>query len=219
MPLVIAIIGKSDAGKTFLITRLIPEMKRRGYSVAAIKSCPHGFDLDVEGKDSWCFTRAGAEGVLLQSPSALGLIRARSSIASSLNEIARHYFPDFDLVLAEGFAQDLSTRRIEVLRKGISEQLESPPETLIAIVADFPLSPDKPTFDPDELSGIGDFLERSIGESKEGTPLVELKQDGTAVFLNEFVQSVMKSTIAGLIAPLKKEEKEYSEIQIRIRTQ
>jgi molybdopterin-guanine dinucleotide biosynthesis protein B len=46
MPFVIAITGKSDAGKTFLIKGLIPEMKRRGYKVAVVKNCPHSFCFD-----------------------------------------------------------------------------------------------------------------------------------------------------------------------------
>jgi len=166
MPLVIAVTGKSDAGKTYLINRLIPQMKSRGYRVAAVKYCPHGFDLDIEGKDSWNFTEAGAEGILLQSPSGLGLIRPKSKAAGSLNEVVEYYFADFDLVLAEGFVHDTSTRRIEILRRGISEELESPLEKLVAIVANFAVPIDKPVFDPIELSELADFIEKVIKENK-----------------------------------------------------
>jgi len=167
MALVLAITGKSDAGKTFLINRLVPEMKKRGYKVAAVKYCPHGFDLDIEGKDSWNFTEAGAEGILLESPSRLGLIRPKSNAAGSLNEVAEYYLADFDLVLAEGFVQDVSTRRIEILRKGISEELESPPGKLIAVIADFAFPVDKLTFNPYDLSNIADFIEKAIKENRE----------------------------------------------------
>lgn len=219
MPLVLAITGKSDVGKTFLIERLVPEMKGRGYKVAAIKHCPHGFDLDVEGKDSWHFTKAGAEGVLLQSPAGLGLIRIGASIAGSLDELAKHYFPDFHLVLAEGFARDESTRTMEVLRKGIHEQLESPRERLIAVVADFTVPTDRPAFGPNEISRIADFLEKRIKEEQKSPATVQLRINGDPVFLNEFVQSVIEGVVAGLIAPLKKkEDEETREIEVKIRS-
>ena len=218
MSLVLAITGKSDAGKTFLIKRLVPEMKERGYKVAAIKHCPHGFDLDVEGKDSWHFTKAGAEGVLLQSPAGLGLIRIGTDTAYSLDELAKHYFPDFHLVLAEGFARDESTKTVEVLRKGIHEQLESPPERLIAVVADFTIPTDRPVFGPNEIRRIADFLEKLIEEDQQSPATVQLRINGDPVFLNEFVQSVIMGTVAGLIAPLKKkEDEEMREIEVRIR--
>jgi molybdopterin-guanine dinucleotide biosynthesis protein B len=165
MPFVIAITGKSDAGKTSLIKGLIPEMKRRGYKVAVVKNCPHGFDLDIAGKDSWHFAKAGAEGILLQSPLELGLIRTKNNTVGNLNELAKYYLADFDLVLAEGFAQDTSTRKIEVLRKGISEELEAPLESLVAIVTDFAFSTDKPTFNHTQLFELADFVEKFIEEN------------------------------------------------------
>ena len=167
MAFVLAITGKSDAGKTFLINRLVPEMKKRGYKVAAVKYCPRGFDLDMEGKDSWNFTVAGAEGILLESPSRLGLIRPKSNTARNLNELAEYYLADFDLVLAEGFIHDTSTRRIEILRKGISDELESPPEKLIAVITDFAFPVDKLTFNPYDLTGIADLMEKVIKGDKE----------------------------------------------------
>ena len=218
MSLVLAITGKSDAGKTFLIERLVPEMKERGYKVAAIKHCPHGFDLDVEGKDSWHFTKAGAEGVLLQSPAGLGLIRIGTGTAASLDELAKRYFPDFNLVLAEGFARDESTKTVEVLRKGIHEQLESPPERLIAVVADFTIPTGRPVFGPNEIRRIADFLEKLIEEDQQSPATVQLRINGDPVFLNELVQSVIKGAVAGLIAPLKKKEnEEMREIEVTIR--
>jgi molybdopterin-guanine dinucleotide biosynthesis protein len=84
-----------------------------------------------------------------------------------LNEVAEYYLADFDLVLAEGFIQDVSTRRIEILRKGISEELESPPGKLIAVITDFAFPVDKLTFNPYDLSDIADFIEKAIKENQE----------------------------------------------------
>jgi molybdopterin-guanine dinucleotide biosynthesis adapter protein len=58
----IGIAGWSGAGKTTLITRLIPELNRRGLSVSTIKCAHHGFDVDRPGKDSYEHRAAGANG-------------------------------------------------------------------------------------------------------------------------------------------------------------
>jgi molybdopterin-guanine dinucleotide biosynthesis protein B len=50
---IVSIVGKSDSGKTTLIERLIPEIKRRGYRIATVKHDTHSFEIDREGKDSY----------------------------------------------------------------------------------------------------------------------------------------------------------------------
>ena len=47
----IGIAGWSGAGKTTLITRLIPELNRRGLGISTIKHAHHSFDVDQPGKD------------------------------------------------------------------------------------------------------------------------------------------------------------------------
>ena len=51
MTQIISIVGKSDSGKTTLIEKLIPEIKKRGYRVGIVKNTAHGFDIDKKGKD------------------------------------------------------------------------------------------------------------------------------------------------------------------------
>jgi molybdopterin-guanine dinucleotide biosynthesis protein B len=45
---IFGIVGHSESGKTRLISQLIPELKQQRYTVAVIKHCPHGFELDTE---------------------------------------------------------------------------------------------------------------------------------------------------------------------------
>jgi len=52
-PPLISIVGKSDAGKTTLLEKLVGELKTRGYLIGTIKHDVHGFEIDHEGKDSW----------------------------------------------------------------------------------------------------------------------------------------------------------------------
>ena len=66
-PFVIGIEGFSGSGKTTLTEKLIPYFKSKGYMIAVIKHDAHGFDMDREGKDTFRFTAAGADLVMISS--------------------------------------------------------------------------------------------------------------------------------------------------------
>lgn len=59
-PILIAISGVENSGKTTLITRLIPKLTSLGYKVATIKHDGHDFECDVEGTDSYKHKKVGA---------------------------------------------------------------------------------------------------------------------------------------------------------------
>jgi len=112
----IGIAGWSGAGKTTLITRLIPELNRRGLSVSTIKHAHHGFDVDQPGKDSFEHRAAGASEVLVASMSRIALMRElRGAPEPSLMELLRMLAP-VDLVLIEGFKRD-PVAKIEAFRE------------------------------------------------------------------------------------------------------
>ncbi len=77
MPFIVGITGKSDTGKTTLILKLIPELTKRGYKVGTVKNCPHSFNIDKEGKDSYKFSKEGSKGVLLTSSNEIAFIRKK----------------------------------------------------------------------------------------------------------------------------------------------
>lgn len=215
-PLVVCVVGSSGAGKTTLIERLLRELSRRKYRVAAVKHCPQGFDMDAEGKDSWRFTQAGASGVFLTSPGRVGLIEDMEPVPG-LKSIAEHYFPSFDIVLGEGFSEDKEVAKIVVLRKGVSEQVQSPQDDILALVSDFEIKADKPVFNPDDVSGIAGFIEQLlVGESgAEGS--VTLIINKKPVPLNAYVQSVIKKVIMGIIDTLKREDEKVKQIDLIIK--
>ena len=70
----IGLAGWSGAGKTTLMTRLIPEMARRGVGVSTLKHAHHAFDVDRPGKDSYEHRSAGA-----RQPSAAPRRAARAA--------------------------------------------------------------------------------------------------------------------------------------------
>ena len=113
---ILGIVGDSDSGKTVLISRLIPELKARGLSVAVIKSCPHGFDLDLHGKDTWIFVEAGSDGVAMFAPDQLAVFQ-KIQVESDVVDLALHYFASMDIVLVEGGKKQRGYKKIEIWKE------------------------------------------------------------------------------------------------------
>jgi molybdopterin-guanine dinucleotide biosynthesis protein len=68
LPVLIALHGLKNSGKTTVAEGLIASLCARGYTVGSIKiSRQPRFNLDWRGSDTWRHTRAGAAAVLAQS--------------------------------------------------------------------------------------------------------------------------------------------------------
>ena len=219
MPFIIGIAGRSGTGKTTLILKLIPELTGRGYKVGTVKNCPHGFDVDRKGKDSYKFAREGSKGVLLISPERVAFIGDKKGKKSSdIVRMINLLFSNFDIVLVEGFSEERRIKKIEVIGKGISEQIISSPDRLIAVVSDKEIKTGKPIFKPDEIPELVNFLEKFMNEEKrkcKGT--VEVIINGEKVFLNKFLQEMMKGLTLAMVSPLKRKKGENTkEIIIKV---
>ena len=99
VPLITVSAPQSNTGKTTFIEKLIPCLKAQGLRVGVVKGDCHGYDVDEEGKDSWRFRQAGADGVAVVSPQGY-FIQQRTEKRASLLEIAQR-FTDVDVVLIE----------------------------------------------------------------------------------------------------------------------
>ena len=157
MPPVVAIIGKKNCGKTTLIEKLIPELIKLGYRVGTIKHHHGAIGMDQPGKDTWRHKQAGAHAVLLSSPTGLGFIReTRREIP--VPELVDLYFIDVDLVLTEGYKNEVLPK-VEIFRSTIhAEPLPDPGEELIAMVSDVEIDRDIPRFGLDETRQLAELL-------------------------------------------------------------
>jgi molybdopterin-guanine dinucleotide biosynthesis adapter protein len=198
---IVSIVGKSDSGKTTLIEKLLPELTRRGLRVATVKHDTHGFEVDHKGKDSWRHKQAGAHTVVISSPQKIALIR---DVERDLNlgEIRGRLIQDVDLILSEGYKNDVQPK-IEIFRKEVHQELLCTPEDhLVAIVSNQPFNIGVPCFDLDDMKGLGDFIEKTfVKQEKRRT--VSLRVNGKTVSLTSFVSDFVVSTISGMVSVLK----------------
>jgi molybdopterin-guanine dinucleotide biosynthesis adapter protein len=136
---VIGLAGWSGAGKTTLITKVIPVLVGRGLKVATIKHAHHAFDLDRPGKDSWLHREAGASEVVVASSRRWALVHElRDEPELSLIDLLAKLSPA-DLVLIEGFKRHAHPK-LEVFRAAIGKPLLQPnDDCIVAIATDAPL--------------------------------------------------------------------------------
>ena len=210
---VVCVVGKTKVGKTFVMERLVAELKQRGYRVATIKHSHHGFDLDLEGKDSWKHAQAGSDAVVISTPTGVALIK-KVDRDSTLAELSRIIGLDFDIVLAEGFKQAKAIK-IEVHRKELGEGLLCTREELLAIASDEPLEMNVPQYPLDDAPGMADLIEKRF-LSSEDEETVALYVDGESIPLSPFPRLFMSRALLGMVSTLKKVS-QASSIDISIR--
>ncbi len=100
---VVCIVGKSKNGKAKLMEVLINELKKRALRVGALKYHKHGdFEMDIEGKDTWKYAKAGADTVAISSSVKFAVIKKVNG-EIGIDELCERYFADNDVVLADGF--------------------------------------------------------------------------------------------------------------------
>jgi len=158
LPPLVCVVGRSNAGKTTFMEKLLPELARLALSVGTIKHDVHGFDIDVPGKDSWRHKRAGARRTVISSPAKLALVQDTDH-DWSLDELLG-FFRGMDLVLVEGYKR-AERPKIEVYRPEVhAEPFCSSDENLIALVSDAPLDLNVPRFGLNDAAGLAAFLKR-----------------------------------------------------------
>jgi molybdopterin-guanine dinucleotide biosynthesis protein B len=169
IPPIVSIVSKKQSGKTTLLERLIPELRRRGYRTGTVKHDTHGFDIDHEGKDTWRHKQAGASTVVISSPWKLSLIKDVAEEVD-LDEIVATYFADVDLVLTEGYSH-AGKPQVEVYRSCAHTRplhQKGAPKTLFAIMSDTPVDLGVPNFHIDAVSDLADLIVARFLPSREG---------------------------------------------------
>jgi molybdopterin-guanine dinucleotide biosynthesis protein len=164
-PALVAIVGKSDSGKTTLIEKVVPELVKLGLRVGTVKHDAHSFEIDHPGKDSWRHGQAGAEAYVIASPERLAFI-AKLDEELELVDIVRRFYGGFDIVVAEGYKRT-APHRVELFRVGAghAEPLCAPGEA-IALVTDADLEHEH-RFGLEDGAGLAAFLAARLGALRD----------------------------------------------------
>jgi len=161
VPPVISIVGRRHSGKTAVLEALVSELTRRGLCVGTLKHSVHGFEMDREGKDTWRHRRAGAKAVGIMSEREVAVIRTIEA-ELPLEQAVALLGPDLDLVLTEGFKR-AATLKIEVIRVQTGCEVQTPPDQLLAVVADCPLQTTAPGLASGDTAALADLVVAHLG--------------------------------------------------------
>jgi molybdopterin-guanine dinucleotide biosynthesis protein B len=156
---IFGLAGWSGSGKTTLVTKLLPEIRRRGFSVSTMKHAHHSFDVDRPGKDSYEHRRAGAREVLVASANRWALMHENEGAPeATLDELVARLSP-VDLVLVEGFKRH-AHMKLEVHRPSLGKPLMAPDDPwVVAVASDARLAAlHIPVLDLDDVPAIADLI-------------------------------------------------------------
>ena len=164
LPILGIVAAGSNAGKTTLITELIPELAKRGIRVSVIKHAHHKFDIDHPGKDSYNIREAGAIQTLIASGKRWALMTEISRTPeyndeANFNELIAQLNPEYaDLVLVEGFKK-ARIPKIEVYRPSLGMPLLADTDpNIIAIACDEAITGSKPQLALNNTEVLCEFI-------------------------------------------------------------
>lgn len=157
---VLAFVAYSGTGKTTLIEKLIRRLKTQGLRVAVIKHDDHNFEIDHEGKDSWRFSRAGADLSIVTSANKTALIEQRQL---SLEQVAA-WVHDVDLILVEGCKQAPLTQ-IGLCREATGKGFPAELSRYTAVVTDTDIGDMAvPRFGFDDIQELTEFIMKNMDD-------------------------------------------------------
>ena len=100
-PKILGFYGKSNTGKTTIITKLIKELTQAGLKVSTVKISDKNIELDPQGKDTWKHAEAGSSLVVLSSVSETDyLVKEKQEISDIVENISN--IGCFDVIFVEG---------------------------------------------------------------------------------------------------------------------
>lgn len=157
---IIGLAGWSGAGKTTLVTQLIPIFIARGLKVSTVKHAHKGFDIDLPGKDSHRHRMAGATEVFVASGARWALVHElRAEPEPDLVDILP-MMTAVDLLIVEGFKRHRHPK-IEIHRPEVGKPLLHPDDDyIVAITSNADLPQAKvPVIPINEIEKIADVMQ------------------------------------------------------------
>jgi molybdopterin-guanine dinucleotide biosynthesis protein B len=133
----------------------------------------------------------------------------------SLTTLAHRYFPDVDIIIAEGFKQARHIAKVEVVRNP-DQQLRKEVRGVLAVATDLEITADY-VFRLDEAEEIALFIEKRFLQKKQKQKeKTALLVNGRKIVLKSFIQESLAGTVKGYVDSLKLSDS-IDEIELRIR--
>lgn len=157
----------SGMGKTTLLSKLIPLLKKKGYRIGVIKHTHHNIDIDKPGKDSFVLRESGASQIVIASRNRTATIieqpanREEPLLSDALLNLQTD---SLDFVLVEGF-KHADLEKIELHRKALAKPYLYPNDpNIIAIALDHDLNDENapPRLDINHPQQIADFIDSKL---------------------------------------------------------
>ena len=123
-PVIFAVSGYKNTGKTTLAEALVRRFSVEGFRIGAVKHDGHDYSMDKEGTDTYRLYQAGADTAIFSSTK----MSLNLSGSKSLDDVLG-YFSDYDMIIVEGEKQS-RLPKIQ-LKKDSSE--EDFPNTFLTI--------------------------------------------------------------------------------------
>lgn len=148
----------SGTGKTTLIEKLVSNLKAKGLRIAVVKHDAHKIDIDREGKDSWRFSKAGADISVVSSLEKTACIEQRPLSFEQVLEKVH----DVDLILVEGYKNE-PISQIGICRKETGKDFPADISRYAAVVTDVEGNYGKtPRFGFEQIDEITEFIMKNM---------------------------------------------------------
>lgn len=155
-PVVVAVSGIKNSGKTTFIDEMLPHFFAQGLRVAVIKHDGHSFVPDPPDTDTGRHLAAGACGTAVFDGEKYKVVRRGRVTERELIPC----FPDADLILLEGL-KGSDWPKLELVRGAVSSAPVCDPKNLLALVTDLELSlPGVPVVALDDPAGAAQVILR-----------------------------------------------------------
>jgi molybdopterin-guanine dinucleotide biosynthesis adapter protein len=164
LPTLGIVASGSNAGKTTVITQLLPALAEHGIRVSVIKHAHHQFDIDHPGKDSYNIREAGAVQTLIASSKRWALMtemtrtpehHSEANLEALIAQLDQNYA---DLILVEGFKlADIAKVEIHRPSLGLPLLADTDPN-IIAVACDETIKCSKPQLALNDTQALCKFI-------------------------------------------------------------